>query len=254
MELIVSRYLLITSCATMGGIAIWCMHYIGNRAIVVGDGDLESQIIYNPGVTAASFFVPILALIVPFRNCGISEHVSKLRIFVSGTLTGLAICGMHYLGQAGIANYTSVYHPAYVVGSAVIAVVASVTALGIFFILRATWTNSWWKRLLCAALLAGGVSGMHWLGTIGTEYRSKEGSPLPNGLSSGAAVIVVLVLVRSPLVSRPSAVLNQYSRCPVVYYSSSSPLSRVLRVFEMPRRLSKWFWHARHSMVTGDSW
>ncbi len=180
----------------MGGIAIWCMHFIGNRAIIIGQGEPEIQIIYNSGVTAASFFVPILALIVPFCASGISEHVSKVNTVICGTLTGLAICGMHYLGQAGIANYTGIYHPPYIVGSAIVAVIACIPALGIFFVLRAGWTIRWWKRLLCAIILAGGISGMHWLATVGTDYRIKDmGETTTGSLSRRGTIIVVLILV-----------------------------------------------------------
>jgi NO-binding membrane sensor protein with MHYT domain len=104
---------------------------------------------------------------------------------------------MHYLGQAGISNYTSVYDIRNVVGSAVVAVVASIVALSVFFVLRATWTNSWWKRALCAIVLAGAVSGMHWLASVGTEYRLNRvlsNSP-PSNISRNATVIVVIVLV-----------------------------------------------------------
>jgi NO-binding membrane sensor protein with MHYT domain len=45
---------------------------------------------------------------------------------------------MHYLGQAGIANYTSVYGIGRVVGAAIIAVVASITALSLFFVFQAS--------------------------------------------------------------------------------------------------------------------
>lgn len=179
----------------MGGIAIWGMHFIGNRAIVLANGEPELQIVYRPGVTAACFFLPIFALIVPLCASGISEKVSKISIIISGTLTGFAICGMHYLAQAGISNYTGVYHPAYIVGSATVAVIASIAALGTFFVLRAAWTNSWWKRLLCALLLSAGISGMHWLGTVGTDYKFKDnGSSRADELSAGATVVVVLVL------------------------------------------------------------
>ncbi len=195
----------------MGGIAIWCMHFIGNRAIIMADGDPRLQIIYNSGVTAASFFVPILALIVPFCAAGISEHVSRTSIIISGTLTGLAICGMHYIGQAGIANYDGIYQPGYVVASAIIAIIASTTALGIFFMFRVAWTNSYLKRILCGCLLAAGVSGMHWLGIVGTKYRFKDLGPDTQGnLSRTATVIVVLVLVGS--VSLPHILSNTDSR------------------------------------------
>ena len=179
---------------TMGAIAIWCMHFIGNRAIVMGDGQLELQIGYSSTFTALSFFVPIIVLLAAFLTVGTNEQVGKIRVCVGGTLAGLAICGMHYIGQAGIANYTSVYKIANVVGAALIAVVASVTALTIFFVLRAAWTNSWWKRSLCAILLAGGVSGMHWIASVGTQYRYKRLNTASQ-LSRNQTVIVVIVLV-----------------------------------------------------------
>src|SRR5579859_6409561 len=123
------RYLLVGSSITMGAIAIWCMHFIGNRAIVLGDGQAEIQIAYSTGFTALSFFVPILVLLAAFLAVGTNDKISKIRVVLGGGLAGLAICGMHYLGQAGISNYTCVYRVANVVGSVIIAVLASVTAL-----------------------------------------------------------------------------------------------------------------------------
>jgi len=56
-------YLLCGSSISMGGIAIWCMHYIGNRAIVLGNSQFAIQIDYSPTYTAVSFFVPITVLL-----------------------------------------------------------------------------------------------------------------------------------------------------------------------------------------------
>lgn len=181
----------------MGGIAIWCMHYIGNRAIVLGSGQDELQIAYSSGFTALSFFVPIIVLLVAFIALGSDDKVSIFRVSIGGSLAGSAICGMHYLGQAGVSNYTCVYDIKNIIGSAVIAVFASVVALSVFFVLRATWTNSWWKRALCAIILAGAVSGMHWLASVGTQYRLKQvaSSSPSNNISRNATVIVVIVLV-----------------------------------------------------------
>ncbi|KAI9769297.1 MAG: hypothetical protein M1839_003774 [Geoglossum umbratile] len=165
-------YLLVGSSITMGGIGIWCMHYVANRAIILLDAnDIGTQISYNAGYTTLSFFVPILVLFASFSLLGTNETTSKVRVVVSGTLAGLAICGMHYLGQAGISNYYCSYRIPNVVGAAVIAVFASITALAVFFALRAAWTNSWWKRAMCAVVLAGAVSGMHWTAALGTQYR-----------------------------------------------------------------------------------
>ena len=165
------RSLLFGSSISMGGIAIWCMHYISNRAIVLGGSKTAIRIAYSSGFTTLSFFVPILVLLAAFTVLGSNDQVSIVRVTTGGTLAGLVICGMHYLGQAGISNYTCVYRTGNVVGSAVVAVAASIVALFVFFVLRATWTNSWWKRALGAIILAGAVFGMHWLASIGTQYR-----------------------------------------------------------------------------------
>lgn len=184
----------------MGGVAIWCMHYVGNRAVVLGNGQGILQIAYNAGFTALSFFVPIVVLLAAFMALGSNEVVNITRVLMGGTLAGLAICGMHYLGQAGVSNYTCIYRVANVIGSAIIAVVASITALSVFFVLRATWTNQWWKRGLCAIILAGAVSGMHWLASVGTQYRLKNPGNIQVGhsdtISRHQTVTVVIVLVR----------------------------------------------------------
>jgi NO-binding membrane sensor protein with MHYT domain len=193
-----TRYLLIGSSISMGGIAIWCMHYIGNRAIILGQGEASIQIAYNPGITVASFFVPIIVLLAAFIAVGSNDMVSFIRVAIGGALAGLAICGMHYLGQASVSNYTCVYKVGNVVGAAVIAVVASITALSVFFILRAAWASSWWKRALTAVVLAGAVSGMHWLASDGTQYRLKQVDlTAGQNLSGESTVIVVIVLVCS---------------------------------------------------------
>jgi NO-binding membrane sensor protein with MHYT domain len=143
------------------------------------------------------------------RSVGSDDRVSNIRVATGGTLAGLAICGMHYLGQAGISNYTCIYSAGNVVGSAVVAAAASVVALSVFFILRASWTNSWWKRALCAFILAGAVFGMHWLASVGTQYRLKQGGPsLSHNISRDSTVIVVIVLVRPLQMSQPVLILR----------------------------------------------
>lgn len=174
------------------------MHYIGNRAIDIGDGDEQLQIAYSGGFTALSFFMPIIVLIIAFVAIGTNEQVSWWRVGIGGTLAGAAICGMHYLGNASINNYVCIYNPGNVVGSALIAVAASIIALSLFFVFRASWSNSWWKRGMSAILLAGAVSGMHWCASTGTRYKliALAGS---NQLSRNTTVIVVICLVsRAP--------------------------------------------------------
>ncbi|KAL9587131.1 MAG: hypothetical protein Q9203_003621 [Teloschistes exilis] len=187
-------YLLIGAAVAMGAVAIWAMHFIGNRAITMVNGEREFQIRYSAGCTAGSFFLPIGVVSVAFYLLGLSEKVHISRIIVVGTMTGAAVCGMHYLGQKGISNYNVSYDWRYVVGSAFIAIIAATIALGIFFYLKATWTNSWLKRATCASVLAAAVSGMHWVASVGTTYRHRDGMHGRNGLTRQGTVVIVLCL------------------------------------------------------------
>ncbi|KAI9928340.1 hypothetical protein MW887_002378 [Aspergillus wentii] len=179
----------------MGGIGIWCMHFIGNRAVILGDGDPHIQIYYSMAFTGISFALPVCVLLIAFYAVGVEEKAGYIRILMGGILTGSAVCGMHYVGQLGIANYKCSYHVGSVVGSAIIAIFASTSALGIFFRWRATWTDVWWRRGICGCLLAVAVSGMHWTATAGTSYREhdetiRHGTPL----SRSQTVIICAVL------------------------------------------------------------
>lgn len=204
-----NHLLLMSSAITMGGIAIWCMHFIGNRAIDLADGQAQLQAAYSSGFTAVSFFVPIIVLLAAFLAIGTNNCVSWWRVTVGGVLCGTAVCGMHYLGNASIANYTCVYRPAYVIGSAIIAVVASIVALAMFFVFRATWAASWWKRAISAVILAGAVSGMHWCAAVGTQYRLVKVKPEGNEPSRSATVVVVICLsLGACLIIAGSAILR----------------------------------------------
>jgi len=189
-----NHLLLVSSAVTMGGIAIWCMHFIGNRAIDLADGEPELQIAYSSGFTALSFFVPIAVLLAAFVAVGINNTVSWWRVSVGGVLAGAAICGMHYLGNNSIDNYICIYNPINVVGAALIATAASIVALALFFVFRAAWTTSWWKRAACSVVLAGAVSGMHWCASTGTEYQLVRLNTGSNELSRNTTVIVVICL------------------------------------------------------------
>jgi NO-binding membrane sensor protein with MHYT domain len=170
-------------------------HFIGNRAIHMGNGETPLQIAFSPGFTVLSFFVPIIVLWGAFLAIGTNDAVSWWRIGAGGLLCGTAVCGMHYLGNASIQNYTCVYKVGNVIGSAIIAVAASTVALSTFFVFRAMWANAWWKRLFSGGVMAGAVSGMHWCAAVGTQYRLVT---LRNGIgqpSRNATVIVVICLV-----------------------------------------------------------
>ncbi|KAI0537035.1 hypothetical protein GGR58DRAFT_473217 [Xylaria digitata] len=184
---------LVSAAVTMGGISIWSMHFVGNQAIILAQDQPELQIVYSSKFTAISFFLPIIVLLTAFIATGTNNHVSFWRIGGGGTLAGGAICGMHYIGNASIENYSCQYDLANIVGSVIIAIAASNAALSIFFLSRASWTSSWWKRGLSSVVLASAVSGMHWCASTGTNYRLLKLNKT-NQFSRITVVVVVTVL------------------------------------------------------------
>lgn len=161
----------------------------------LASGEQEMQISYSPGFTVLSFFVPIVVLLAAFVAVGSNDSVSWWRVSIGGIICGGAVCGMHYLGNASISNYHCTYRAANVAGSAIIAVTASTASLSMFFVFRAMWANSWWKRIVSAVILAGAVSGMHWCAALGTRYRFVSARKGGDGPSRNDTVIVVICLV-----------------------------------------------------------
>ncbi|KAK4464956.1 hypothetical protein QBC42DRAFT_219609 [Cladorrhinum samala] len=234
-----NNILLLGAAVTMGGVAIWCMHFVGNRAVTLLDGQPELQIIYSPGVTVASFFVPIVVLFAAFfvvTSTSNARGVSWWRIAVSGALSGGAICGMHYLGNASIKNYRCSYYVGNIVGAVAIAVTASSVALALFFVFRASWTNSWWRRIGCAVVLASAVSGMHWCGAVGTRYRLKHLRTSTDLDGRNTIVIVVTILsVAVCLVIAGTAVYS--ARVRQAYADKAQKITLAAAVFDQQGRI-----------------
>lgn len=161
----------------MGLIGIWCMHFIGNRSIVLGNGDTRLQLIYSPGYTLLSCALPVIGLAVAFYIAELSIRsfiLRRLLDVVTGLLAGLSIVGMHYVGNLGTMNYTLIYPSRYIIGSCIIAVGDCVIALALFFYFKERWIGVFWKRLFCAIILAVAVCGMHFTASIGCTYRLKS--------------------------------------------------------------------------------
>jgi NO-binding membrane sensor protein with MHYT domain len=198
LTLITDRLQHLAISVSFGLVAIWCMHFVGNRAITMGDGTLEIQLYYNSGFTALSVFLPIIFLFFGFTTVEFRQPGQRFfwpSLVLAGIIAGLAITGMHYVGNFGISNYKLTNPAGYVVGSAAIACAASVTALSLFFYFKERWINSWMRRLACACLLAGAVSGMHWTATVGTRYTLSNKHKAGSSTSRDTNLIVAIVVV-----------------------------------------------------------
>ncbi|KAK8920355.1 Signaling protein YkoW [Metarhizium anisopliae] len=227
--------LLVGAAIAMGGIAIWSMHFIGNRAIYMLDGQEAFQISYSTALTVMSLLVPIFVLILAFLGVSGNVRIQWWRIVLAGFLSGGAISGMHYLADASIRNYSASYELPYLVGSVVISVLASLVALALFFVFENTWNSAWWKRLGCAVVLAGAVSGMHWCAAVGTRYTSIKNTNGKGVSRQDAMVIVICLSIAAGIVMTGMAVYTGWVRRD--YASKSQQVVLAAGVFDDKGRI-----------------
>ncbi|OCF39031.1 hypothetical protein I317_07168 [Kwoniella heveanensis CBS 569] len=168
--------LLFIAAIVFAACAIWGMHFVSMISVRLrASPSVTWYIQFNKGMTALSLFVPILATFISFWLIGAEVEFQIWRVIFAGAFLGLTVGLMHYSASFKLPTLAVSYTAVTVVFSLIIAVVAAIVALFLFFRLRAQWEESWWKRVLCALVLATAVCGMHYLGLGGTSYRYKEG-------------------------------------------------------------------------------
>ncbi|WP_395022019.1 MHYT domain-containing protein [Dongia sp.] len=143
------------ACALGGG--IWSMHFVGMLAL-----RLPVSISYDALNTLSSVLVSILitGLGLSFVHMGQSDSkAGKLwRTAVSGTLIGLGIVTMHYIGMRAIAGNCLVeYGPTGILLSSGIAILSSIAVVQIAYRRRTLLQLS-----LAAVLLGITISSMHY--------------------------------------------------------------------------------------------
>lgn len=86
------RFLLFAAAASMGGVGIWSMHFIGNNSLTItlDNGD-QYQLSYSAGFTFASLVVAIVTMFLAFTFVGITEEATAVRIIPSGVVAGVKI-------------------------------------------------------------------------------------------------------------------------------------------------------------------
>ncbi|MDQ0580308.1 MHYT domain-containing protein [Streptomyces rishiriensis] len=150
------------------GSGIWTMHFIAMIGFTV-DG---APIHYDKPMTYASLGVAIVMVGVGIFIVGY-RGATGTALFTGGTITGLGIASMHYLGMAGMRfNGTFRYNTLTVAVSVAIAMVAATAAL---------WAAGQVRGFLWsvgASLVMGlAVTGMHYTGMAAMSVHLHTGSP-----------------------------------------------------------------------------
>jgi len=146
------------ACALGGG--IWSMHFVGMLAL-----RLPVTISYDAIHTLSSVLVSILITGLGLSFVHMGER-NLWRTVVSGTLIGLGIVTMHYIGMRAIGGNCLVdYAPAGILLSSGIAILSSIAVVQIAYRRRTLLQLS-----LAAVLLGITISSMHYTAMAFTRF------------------------------------------------------------------------------------
>ncbi|MEV3873563.1 MHYT domain-containing protein [Streptomyces sp. NPDC049906] len=166
------------------GSGIWTMHFVAMMGFTVR----ESPINYDITMTFASLGVAIVMVGVGVFIVGYKGGTT-LALLTGGTLTGLGVASMHYLGMAAMhLNGRLLYDTGTVVLSVLVAVFAATAALWAAAQVRGFgWT-------LGASLVMGvAVTGMHYTGMAALSVSVHDGAGSLSGASSAELLTPMLI-------------------------------------------------------------
>jgi len=175
-------WLVLGSAAIASG--IWTMHFIAMMGFTVE----ETPIRYDKLMTFASLGVAVVMVGIGIFIVGY-RGAAGTALFTGGTITGLGVASMHYLGMAGISlNGKLEYNTLTVAASVVIAVVAATAAL---------WAAGQVRGFLWsvgASLVMGlAVTGMHYTGMAALSVHLHSTTSSPVGDSSAALLAPMMI-------------------------------------------------------------
>lgn len=151
--------------ATAIGSGIWSMHFIAMMGFTVE----EAPIGYDRATTFASLAVGIVMAGIGIFIVG-HRGATRMSLVTGGTITGLGVASMHYLGMDGMRLPGRLEYDTLTVAlSVVIAVVAATAALW-----TAVSVHGFMASLGASMLMGVAVSGMHYTGMAAVSVHVHE--------------------------------------------------------------------------------
>ncbi len=186
------RKLWLFSGSVAMGIGVWSIHFIGMTAF-----QLSVPITYDVLLVTLSILVAIGAsLIGLYFIC--QPNMSNTRLGIGGTVMGLGISGMHYIGMAAMKGIQVSYQPFLFIISILIAIGASIIALMLAFQFRKSRNGIGNKAKLISGLIMGvAITGMHYTGMTAATFMldvHDAGNEVATLTDTNAMVISVAII------------------------------------------------------------
>ncbi|MFI8291085.1 MHYT domain-containing protein [Streptomyces sp. NPDC085614] len=171
--------------ATSIGTGIWTMHFIG----MIGFSVRQAPITYDRPLTFASLGVAVLMVGVGIFIVGY-RGATTLTLVTGGTITGLGVATMHYLGMAGMRLQGRIeYDTVTVALSVAIAVVAATAALW-----AAVSVHGFLASLGASMVMGLAVTGMHYTAMAAVNvHLHGDGAPAGGGDSATSLLLPMLI-------------------------------------------------------------
>lgn len=180
----------VAAAVSLGGGAIWSMHFIGMMGYHVDGVDLR----YDLPRTGLSLLIAISVSALGLTLVARRPH-SAFWLATSGVIAGLGVAAMHYTGMAAMqTGGTVTYRRDPVIISVVIAVIAALAALWIAFRVRTGW-----HVLVASVVMAVAVCGMHYTAMSATRVQAGPPGLTVPGTDPISLGLLVCVLAFSVL-------------------------------------------------------
>lgn len=203
-------YLMIMSIC-LGGVGIWCMHFVGMSAMIMYDSTGEKiEARYHIGYTILSLILVLLFSFLGFYissfddifmkskkeilECIVQDAsaytISKAKnitpiqmiwiigthtpkyLFYGGLCTGSGVVVMHYVGMAAMQFHGRIHWNAGIIfASCFIAIFAATAAFWILFRFLSVYAHYEYLRIISAFIMAIAVCGMHYTGMAAGTFE-----------------------------------------------------------------------------------
>lgn len=197
------------------GSGIWAMHFVGMLAF-----SLPVPLAYELRITGLSWLVAVASSALALNTVS-RPTLGLRRLLVAGSLMGVGIAAMHYLGMEALQMHPRIaYDPLLFMLSVLFAVTAATAALLISFLLRhETVVTGLRKRIASSLVMGGAIVGMHYTGMAAANFADGSvcragpvavgGAWLAFVISGLVALLLVITLLSSVYRAMPPTIRSR---------------------------------------------
>jgi len=172
---------------SIGTTGIWVMHFIAMLGFAIPGETIR----YNVPFTILSVVIAVIVVGIGVFIVGFSRRAGNGPLVLGGTILGLGVASMHYLGMGAVRVDASLsYNYGLVAASVIIAVIAGTAALWMALRLDSVWST------FIASLIAGvAVNGMHYTGMAAVQAQAAPGLVVNTADTAGATAFLLPLIL-----------------------------------------------------------